>query len=1327
LLSSPPRAGGFAARHALEPFAARGAWTVSRAASNESGPLARSVVSLDALRTLAAEFTRAADYESDKGYCNTAGTKFPTFDLFLQNLLQRAKQLAASDEKAWAALNSAALEAGRYQSLLIPERARLLVRHKPRAYCASADPRCLRCLRQAHCADLLHAAHSSPVPLGELPPLPVAVDVAPAAPSVRVEPLAAADRAAPLPPRPLTPTPPPQVRPPVVLRSWKTASVTSPVQLAPPSSPSVAPRAQAERATALKGAAVPLVASISAIASDALVFTFDLETTGLDSSRHSITEIGLVHCHSNEKWVTLVNPGRAALTEKMYPLKVRDLTGITAAMVSEPNVPGFVLAAEWLEEEVRKHCGGVVAPVLLVAHNARDFDVRFLVAEYMRSKREMPSNWRFVDTMDLVKKHLPKAATGIEDYKLGTLARFFKVSDVGAHRALADAAMLSGVLEKLRERSGFPKSLTSYSFPPVIGKVTRSSPAPLFAAASLPLPPRRMPVPEAVPLLYDAPEELEAELEEDTGADEEESEEGLVRRATAKAPTPRPKPRPLPAAAPPTLRLSQVAADPLLKAELAFLEGGDAPVLDLADDKPAEWDRQLVDFLPVQPDRRNVKLAQKLFGTFEKLLRHYPTRFEQYQTWHPDLPPKSKAIATGTVLSVIEKGSDLTTLLIVKLETPQGVCTVNIWRRGVRSALGTRRALKVGSTHTMRGAVSNKGLDADVTKEAPAPAAGSAAAQAEEEEEEEELASSIEILPQWPKLKNEMEGDLSNKRWRAMLETGLSATQQAQQARGDWLQAALTVKEQAELGLIGGAEALRWLHTPVSQELVIQARKRIAFEELLLLQLAVLRRRAALLSSAPAPPCGHVDLMESAIKDLRFALTAAQQSVLYEILGDMAKPEPMLRLLAGDVGCGKSVVAFLALLAAHGSGTAQEPMQAVLMAPTTVLAQQHYGKFKELVDKLAPGERPVVRLFNSDSPDRKDVLKGLAEGKVNIAIGTVALIQPGVKFSRLGLVVVDEEQRFGVSQRESLRRANADGTVPHVLSMSATPIPRSLALSAYGDHALSLIDAKPPGRGAPVATEARAYDDTGDARKTVLASVRAEVAAGGQAYLVYPNVEASKAQPSVFAAVPAHAELCAPGGALHGLSVGLLHGAMSEGDKAAAIDKFSRGETRVLVATKVVEVGVDVQAATLLVVESAERFGLAQLHQLRGRVGRGTKPGRCFLLFNKSDVDNKGEESNAAKRMAILRRLSDGLEIAEEDMKLRGTGQLLVDMEQSGRLDCLSLASLVDDAELLDRARLVAARLLKHSSPKELHPALRYALRSRDLWQEKEAEQASKT
>ena len=471
-------------------------------------------------------------------------------------------------------------------------------------------------------------------------------------------------------------------------------------------------------------------------------------------------------------------------------------------------------------------------------------------------------------------------------------------------------------------------------------------------------------------------------------------------------------------------------------------------------------------------------------------------------------------------------------------------------------------------------------------------------------------------------------------------------------------------------GLLGLQDSLGLVHFPGSMAEVAAARRRLAFEELFYLQVRLARRRRDRLERGDGIVCKPSErLVPALLQGLPFELTGAQHRVIGEISEDMERAAPMRRLLQGDVGSGKTLVALCAALNAVENG-----YQAAIMAPTEILAEQHFQKVSALAEPL--GVTVALLVGKQRAALRRELRRAVELGAAAIAVGTHALIEDQVTFSELGLVVVDEQHRFGVAQRSALlgkeRRADA-------LVMTATPIPRTLSLSLYGDLEVSVLDELPPGR-REVRTAVR-----GAARRERIFEFAAEqLRAGRQAYVVYPLIEESQ-KVDLTAAVSGFEELRQ--GQLAEFKVALLHGRLPAEEKAALMHDFKQGQIQALVATTVIEVGVDVPNATVMVVEHAERFGLAQLHQLRGRVGRGSAQSYCILV---NHLDGGQEDSDAAQRLQTLVATQDGFAIAQKDLELRGPGEFF-GARQAGVPE-FAAADLVRDADLVELARDEAVR-----------------------------------
>jgi ATP-dependent DNA helicase RecG len=558
---------------------------------------------------------------------------------------------------------------------------------------------------------------------------------------------------------------------------------------------------------------------------------------------------------------------------------------------------------------------------------------------------------------------------------------------------------------------------------------------------------------------------------------------------------------------------------------------------------------------------------------------------------------------------------------------------------------------------------------------------GEAGEDGSEDGAEKKLEASLEVGRIVPIYESAGQGRLTARWFRRVIRTAL-------QSLPPELPDPVPAAVRAHLSLIGPREALWRVHWPEAGESFedlqtarTPAHIRLIFEELFFVELGLeLKRRQQRVQSGIA-----FELTESvrqAIKKiLPFHPTAAQKKVLKEIAGDMEKPFPMRRLLQGDVGSGKTIVAFEAAIIAMENG-----YQVALMAPTEILAQQHYFSARRV---LEPAGYRVVLLTGSLEDDRKrEIRRHIGQGNAQLVIGTHALIETKVEFARLGLVIVDEQHRFGVMQRFRLMKKKGESgespastqvqAEPDVLVMTATPIPRTLALTLYGDLDVSVIDELPPGR-TPIITR-RVSDDESS---KVWDFVRKQVAAGHQAYVVYPVIEENE-ETELKAALKMYKELS--GKIFADLKVGLLHGRLDPDLKEHVMRLFQKGELQILVATTVIEVGVDVRNATVMVIEHAERFGLAQLHQLRGRIGRGAAKSYCVLMTG-GKVSEDGE-----RRLDAMVRTNDGFQIAELDLELRGPGEFF-GTRQAG-VPSFQVANLIRDRQLLEAAKREAAAVM---------------------------------
>lgn len=505
-------------------------------------------------------------------------------------------------------------------------------------------------------------------------------------------------------------------------------------------------------------------------------------------------------------------------------------------------------------------------------------------------------------------------------------------------------------------------------------------------------------------------------------------------------------------------------------------------------------------------------------------------------------------------------------------------------------------------------------------------------------------------------------------------------------AVGDEIEDPLDAAIRDRYGIMGLREAIEKLHFPNAMTDVDDARQRLAFDEILYIQLHIGQRKQTRRRMPGRVLRSDGPLARQLIARLPFALTQAQARAIAEIGRDLQRPVPMHRLLQGDVGSGKTLVALMAMLAAADSGA-----QAALMAPTEILAEQHGRTIREWV---APMGLEVVSITaRMRKAERTAAIEGLGSGAIKLVVGTHALLQPDVAFADLALIAVDEQHRFGVVQRAALREK---GQEAHLLVMTATPIPRSLSLTLYGDLDVTVIDALPPGR-LPVRTGWRFARD----RDRALQFLSSELNQGRQAYIVYPLVSESE-KSDLQAATEAFEDL--QGGALSEFRLGLLHGRLKREEKEAAMSAFRRGDLDALVTTTVIEVGVDVPNATVMMVEHAERFGLSQLHQLRGRVGRGPCQSYCILIADPQDALS----ADARDRLDAMARTTDGFEISEADLRIRGPGHIF-GTQQAG-FPRFHFADLGRDSAIIRAARREAGNLLADDPNLTSHAALKREL-----------------
>lgn len=533
------------------------------------------------------------------------------------------------------------------------------------------------------------------------------------------------------------------------------------------------------------------------------------------------------------------------------------------------------------------------------------------------------------------------------------------------------------------------------------------------------------------------------------------------------------------------------------------------------------------------------------------------------------------------------------------------------------------------------------------------------------EDEEEAKIHTGRIIPLYPSTELLKSNWLDSRGFRRIIKPALDQY-------GDFLEDLVPASVVEEAKLMPLSDAVKQIHYPDNFEVRAQARHSLAFRELLLFQMLVADRRQRITQKHKAHKIAKPDQeFHDWVHSLPFKLTKSQGKAVAEVLEDLYKPEPMLKLLQGDVGSGKTVVATIAMLLVARSG-----YQAAMMAPTELLAQQHFQTITKLL--AGTGEAPVLLTGTTPPRERKVILSALESGETKVVVGTHALFTDDVTFANLAFAVVDEQHRFGVSQREALL---AKGNSPDLLVMTATPIPRTLALTAYGDLELSIIDEMPVGR-IPVKTALRTDSD----RPKIYKFIRDEVKSGNQVFFIYPLVEESlKVQ--LKAATKAYQDLSEV--IFPDLPIGLVHGQMKREEREETMSRFSKREIGILVSTTVVEVGIDIPDATVIVIEHAERFGLSQLHQLRGRVGRSNKKSYCILI---TEMEITSESYQRLQRFVDC---NDGFKIAELDLELRGPGELL-GTKQSGMPE-FKVADIATDLSLILTARDFAHRLMTNA------------------------------
>jgi len=715
--------------------------------------------------------------------------------------------------------------------------------------------------------------------------------------------------------------------------------------------------------------------------------------------------------------------------------------------------------------------------------------------------------------------------------------------------------------------------------------------------------------------------------------------------------------------------------------------------------------------IPGVGPRRAEALARRGLATVAQLLFHLPTRYDDRRalTRVDELEVGRRATFVARVLATEVGGSRgrggrFRRTFKALVGDDQG----NVMLRWFHGTDQMKETIRKGATLLVTGDVKRYRFDKEIVhpeiERLDPPAAAAAGehegrrAEASEDDAgrragegpELDLEALRAVVPDYPALEG-----IPPRTLRGFIERAVAA-------HADLVESHLPESLARERELPAVAEALREIHHPGVEADVEALRRRAApaFERLVLEELYGLEVGLALRRHAyarePALPIGpDGPRVHAAAERLPFRLTQTQRRSWGEIRRDLGRSHPMNRLLQGDVGSGKTVVAFLAAVA-----VAERGRQSALMAPTELLAEQHARTLSRLIEATGAELRLDWLVASRTPAERRSVRDRLAAAEIDLVVGTHALVQADVHIPRLSLAVVDEQHRFGVLQRRALGAKAEDGLAPHVLVMTATPIPRTLALTLYGDLDVSVIDELPPGR-APVATHVLRE---GEGRR-VVEHIREAARRGEQIYVVYPLVE--ETEKSDLRAARESAEKIRR--AFPELNVDLVHGRLDAAARALAMERFERGETQLLVSTSVIEVGVDVPRATLMVVEHAERFGLAQLHQLRGRVGRGERPGTCLLVAR-----GVGDESEA--RLSALLATTDGFEIADADLRIRGPGEFL-GTRQHGKLPDLWVADLLRDARLISVAREAALETVREDPALARHPGLRCAVEQR--WAER--------
>ncbi len=669
-----------------------------------------------------------------------------------------------------------------------------------------------------------------------------------------------------------------------------------------------------------------------------------------------------------------------------------------------------------------------------------------------------------------------------------------------------------------------------------------------------------------------------------------------------------------------------------------------------------------IQFLKGIGEKRALALKKAGIHTIGDLLQYYPRRYLDRSNITPirNLHPNDTATVVGKIVTQgIKKGTRSRFIILLSDNTGFLSC---VWFHQIPY---WQKLFKVGQTLAVSGKIGYFGGLQIVHPEFDLLSENG-------EDREDEFLHTGKIIPLYPSTEFLSHLGLDSRGFRRILKNLL---RNYAYHIGEFLLESIIQKHK----LISLQKAFENIHFPESFELLKQAKQRLKFDELFFMEFMLAYRKYKISNQEKGITFGTVgERLKTLVDNLPFDLTEVQKKVIREIRADMKKNHPMYRLLQGDVGSGKTIVALVAMLIAIENG-----YQAVLMAPTEILAEQHYLTFRRWLEELEVNIKLLIG--GQRKSERESILSSIERRECDIVIGTHAIIQENVKFHKLGLVVIDEQHRFGVTQRAMLTEK---GENPDVLVMTATPIPRTLSLTVYGDLDVSIINEMPEGR-IPIRTSWR-YENK---RKEIYEFVKSKVVEGQQAYIVFPLIEESE-KLDLKAATESYEKMCT--GIFSDIKVALLHGRMKSDEKDTIMFAFKNGEIQILVSTTVIEVGIDVPKATIMVIENAERFGLTQLHQLRGRVGRGSEQSYCILIAKSPLTDE------AITRLNTMIQTNDGFIIAEVDLKLRGPGEFF-GTRQHG-LPELKIANPIYDTALLMEARSEAFEII--SKPKELNQLL---------------------